>query len=1312
MSYHPSAAPRKIILFLILLIIARLSDAQPYVNGNLSTGVFASNGTAAPSGYSWSQAQSPNTTLGFPVGVNTGISAVDDFTVPTGQIWNISSLTCFAYCSGYTGATAPYNDMRMQIFSSDPAIGTPAPVFGNLGTNRFSLSNSAQIYRIGATTNTSRLVYASTANISITLNPGHYWVEWQIGAAPGISGNSTPPSTVAGTITQPGNNARLHNTVTGVWSDLVDGTTGARQDFPFAINYTVTIPPPCTGTPDPGNTISSDAIVCAGSNFSLSLQNNPLVSGLSFQWQSSADGISWANIPGYINNTATLSQTAATYYRALVSCGGSNNYSNALLVPVYYSGVTAQPADAITVCGSRTLFSAGISGNSPVLSYQWEQKTSPSNPWTRMANSPAIKGVNDDSLLLMQPPASWNGYLFRLLFTDACGIIHASDSTLLTVDPFAPAINPASANVCQGQVQALNVAGEQTRIGTFSSPALSLLIPDTLKAGATDSLSVSGIPSNATMLGLSVKLNIAHTWAGDLAMALKSPNGKIINLNYYLSETGGPGTTTTGFTNTIIGSNGSVSLGDSADPWTGYFKADGMINAPGSAFPAGPLSVTPNTTRWDSLWLQPNGSWKLGLYDGGEGDEGTLTGWSLQFTYSVPVESSWSSSAAGTLFSDAAATLPYAPGSLSSTVYAKTNSSLLITANTTSSFCGPANPATAAITVGAPTGSITGPADVLVCPGNNANFSAVVSSGTGLTYQWQLSTDGGTSWTNIPGADAAGYSIAAVTAADNNKRFRVLVSNPCSSPVFSSVSLLTVGAGPNILQQPSNTIACIGGNASLSATVSGTGGSFQWQVSIDGGASWSNITSGGNTSVLNLTGLSAADNNNRYRVLVTDCGITVPSDAAVLNVVPAGSISMQPANVAACEGSDAVFMVTATGSSYQWQISTDNGVSWTDISGANSTTLNISAVTTSLNNNQYRLIVGDCGTGTLTTNPALLSVKTPAVITTQPSPVTVCEGGEARFSATATGSPLSLQWQVSSDGGITWVNIPGAGASEYIIAAAGAGDSNKRYRVKAGTGLPCNSIYSDAALLTVNSIPDVTATVNPGTEVCAGTSITLTATGAASYSWSGNVSNGVSFPANASDIFTVTGTRNGCSDTAVISITVYPNPSVTVSASNGTRLLPGGSTVLTAASNPAAVSFRWFRNGTLIPAGSSGSSITITYNSANDLGSYAAEATDGNGCRGTSDGTDISASAISLITPNPAASGYFYVNLSPGGSGLSRTVNVFDNKGARVISVSFHGSSAAMKIPAAGLAAGIYCVQVLDEQGRSVARGKVLIARD
>ena len=105
---------------------------------------------------------------------------------------------------------------------------------------------------------------------------------------------------------------------------------GETEDY--LINIVASVP--CAGTPAPGNTISTDASICSAINFTLSLQNTVTGSGITYQWQSSSDGITYADISGATSETLATTQTSATYYQCVVTCtsGPTFTISNPLLV--------------------------------------------------------------------------------------------------------------------------------------------------------------------------------------------------------------------------------------------------------------------------------------------------------------------------------------------------------------------------------------------------------------------------------------------------------------------------------------------------------------------------------------------------------------------------------------------------------------------------------------------------------------------------------------------------------------------------------------------------------------------------------------------------------------------------------------------------------------------------------------------------------------------------------------------------------------------------------------------------------------------
>lgn len=102
--------------------------------------------------------------------------------------------------------------------------------------------------------------------------------------------------------------------------------------------------------------------------------------------------------------------------------------------------------------------------------------------------------------------------------------------------------------------------------------------------------------------------------------------------------------------------------------------------------------------------------------------------------------------------------------------------------------------------------------------------------------------------------------------------------------------------------------------------------------------------------------------------------IGTPSGTGTTEIAPA--ITTQPAGQTVTEGETATFTIEAIGGnlSYQWQQSTDNGQSWTDIDGATGASYATEASTASMNGYQYRCVVSNSA-GSVTSSAATLTVK-------------------------------------------------------------------------------------------------------------------------------------------------------------------------------------------------------------------------------------------------------------------------------------------------------------------------------------------------
>ena len=228
---------------------------QVYVNGTLSTGEFAEDGTQCISGYNFSETQhtpdfgNANSTSGFG---SSGTNAIaDDFIVPDGESWHITGTAIYAYQTGYTGTTSPITQYKFRIWDGDPASGTANIVFGDLTTNRLTSTYDALLYRMFNTIfftpdYYSRRVWKVEGSADVTLEAGTYWIEWQTAA---VGTHYCPPATVVGARGVEGWNALSHTTDNNKWALIQDaGIQGGsapkkvNQDFPFEITYTNLLP--------------------------------------------------------------------------------------------------------------------------------------------------------------------------------------------------------------------------------------------------------------------------------------------------------------------------------------------------------------------------------------------------------------------------------------------------------------------------------------------------------------------------------------------------------------------------------------------------------------------------------------------------------------------------------------------------------------------------------------------------------------------------------------------------------------------------------------------------------------------------------------------------------------------------------------------------------------------------------------------------------------------------------------------------------------------------------------------------------------
>ena len=644
---------------------------------------------------------------------------------------------------------------------------------------------------------------------------------------------------------------------------------------------------------------------------------------------------------------------------------------------------------------------------------------------------------------------------------------------------------------------------------------------------------------------------------------------------------------------------------------------------------------------------------------------------------------------------------------------------------------------------------ITQPSNTSVCAGTTANFNVTTTGSLFGTFQWQVSTNNGVTFSNIAGATSSSYSFVP-TGIETGYQYRCLITNSCGSPTTttSTAGILTFNTLPALTLQPVNATSCLGTPATFTVTATGTGITYQWQVSTNGGTSFFNIStgaiySGTSTNTLTVISVVATQNNYQFRCVVSGVCAPAVNSAAALLTIPV-LITTQPVNSTLCPGSTANFSVTAAGPglTYQWKLSTDAGVTYNNISnggiysGAVTNTLTITPVTGSLNSYKYLCIVSG-STCNVSSAAVTLNVNVVPSIVTQPvATTTICTSQNFSLSVTALGTAATYQWQLSSDGGTTFANV--ANGSVYTGATTGslsitgvlATMNNYQYRcVVSGTCAPAaTSAVSSLAVLLPVSI-----TSQPlNSAVCENNiaNFSVTATGTiTAYQWQVST---VAAPAftnipgantnllNLTTSYAMNGNIYRCIITTSCSgnitsgtalLTVNQNPVITLATNPVSNLIPGNiSTIsITNVSPAAAVTYVWLKNGVVIP-GATGSSVKV---GIDDFGTYAVTVTDINGCTATSNNVTIgqAGSQKLFIYPNPS-SGRFQVRLYNAPAAYSSYIlNIYDSKGARVYSQTYPLSSSytKMDVDLSNVSSGIYQVVVIDLQGKQLATGKVMI---
>ncbi len=367
----------------------------------------------------------------------------------------------------------------------------------------------------------------------------------------------------------------------------------------------------------------------------------------------------------------------------------------------------------------------------------------------------------------------------------------------------------------------------------------------------------------------------------------------------------------------------------------------------------------------------------------------------------------------------------------------------------------------------------------------------------------------------------------------------IVIANPAVTTTYSITgatgvctgsTTITVSVTPTpTLNAGSNSPICFGSVATL--TASGAS-SYSW---FPGPLTGPSVT------------VSPTSTSN-YTLIGTNGSCTA---ATIVNVIvlPAPTVTSSASPTIICQGITAT--LTAGGAlTYTWQP--------VNLSGASVTVAPL--VTT------IYTVTGTNVLGCTATSTVQLVVNNPTIVVS-PLSSTLCAGQSATL--TATGAT-----------GYTW-NPGGANTSSIVVTPS----VNTIYTLTT-VNAPC--VSTNTIPIAVSPTPALVLSPTSST-ICSGTSATLSVIGASSYTWlPGSITGSTAIVSPTINTnYTVTGTNSfGCSSTAVSSVVVNPNPTITVVASPTNICSASGSPVLLTASGGAT--YTWS------PVSSNSSTLVVT----------------------------------------------------------------------------------------------------------------------
>ena len=575
----------------------------------------------------------------------------------------------------------------------------------------------------------------------------------------------------------------------------------------------------CT-TPNPGNTIASASGICLGQNVVLSLQNPIVGTGNSYQWKSSADGVTFTNIANANGGSYTATPVETTWYQCVVTCQNGPSAATSIAVQVTFANNITSTTPAIR-CGTGTVTLAATAGSGTLKWYP-----SASGGFAVGTGSPFTTPViNATTTYFVGAETSTSGIV-------SVGAGATSSSTYP---------NPFYSLWSNTHNQYLITSAELMSAGIAGGDITSLAIEIT-----------SGVMA---MLDFSIKMG--HTTATNMSSFL-SPSFTAVYTAATQTPTIGVNTmlfqtpfTWDGVSNIVIEichGNSSSSSTMSSTCLADNSSFVSTIHVQKSASSAGSITCADFTTNLATYSVRPK--FTFGGFVACSSPRSavtatvtpspalTITGNKTVCSNEVAILSVTSQSSffdvflwspATNLYTDPACVIPYNGVSSALTLYAKSAAPVVTTytcnATNTSTLC--SNTAQTVFTSLPSTPVITATPET-ICISGSAAFTVSPATGYGAaTFQWQNSPDG-IAFTDISGATNLNYTTAILGA---TTYYKLTIKNGAGQECVTPFVTATVNNPMVNSTAPGS--HCGPGSVTLGAT--GSGGTLNWYSTTTGG---------------------------------------------------------------------------------------------------------------------------------------------------------------------------------------------------------------------------------------------------------------------------------------------------------------------------------------------------------------------------------------------------------------------------------------------------------------------------------------------